>query len=287
MENYIKQYQNYLKIRGLAFRTISIYTSILKKFLMQHPSPKAATQDQIIQFMLARGQARTVKQAHGALNHFFIGVLHSHAIKKIPQPKVAEYIPNILSEAEVHALINSIKNLKHEAIIQLIYSCALRVGEAINLKIEHISKASNQIKIVAGKGDKTAYVPIPEATKNLLRLYYYHYRPKIYLFEGFGNKKYSKSSIRKILDKALKTAGIVKHIRVHDLRHSRATHLLQNGMDIKLLKEILRHKKIVTTERYTHLTTKDLEKAMFMADSNIVQSMVQIQPAPLNLKASA
>ena len=184
-------------------------------------------------------------------------------------------MPNILTEIEIYHVVSGIDNLKHQAIIQLIYSCALRVGEALNLKVEDISKTSNQIKIVAGKGNKTAYVPLPEPTKNLLRLYYAKYRPEVYLFEGLAGKEYSKSSVRKILNKALVKANIVNHIRVHDLRHSRATHLLQNGMPIKMLKEILRHTKIETTERYLHLTTKTLENSMSAADNNINQLLNQ------------
>lgn len=269
MKNHIIKYQNYLKIQGLAPRTIIIYSSIVNKFLKAYPNPSIATKNEIIQFMLQRGASRTIKQTHGALNHFFKGVLGMHCIKKIPQPKAAVYVPNILSVTEVQQVLFSIKNIKHEAIIQLIYSCALRLSEALNLKVEHISKTENQIKIMSGKGNKTAYVPIPEETKNLLRDYYIKHRPKTYLFESPSGQKYSPSSVRKILNTALKSANITKHIRVHDLRHSRATHLLENGMDIKLLKDILRHAKIETTERYLHLTTKTLQTAMTAADTNI------------------
>lgn len=279
MKNYIKSYQNYLKILGLASRTIAIYSAIIVKFLKQYPDPLVVTQDQIIAFMLQRGSARTIKQTHGALNHFFKGVLHKGCIKKIPQPKASEFVPNILSETETHQLLGNIKNLKHEAILQLIYSCALRVGEALNLKVEHISKTENKIKIVNAKGNKTAYVPIPEPTKNLLRLYYYHYRPQTYLFEGAPGNKYSVSSVRKVLNTTLLKTGITKRIRIHDLRHSRATHLLQNGMPIKMLKDLLRHKKIATTERYTHLSTANLETAMLEADTNIITTKLKSLPA--------
>ena len=271
MENYIKGYQNYLKILGLAPRTIKIYSAIVVKFLKQNPDPNTVENSQLIAFMLQRGAARTIQQTHGALNHFYKGVLNSSIIKKIPQPKTSEFIPNILTEIEIQQVISAIPNLKHEAIIQLIYSCALRIGEAINLKVSDISKTKNVIKIVSGKGNKTAYVPIPEATKNLLRLYYQKYRPKTYLFEGQKSPKYSTSSIRKILNKALRSAKITKHIRVHDLRHSRATHWLENGMDIKFVQRILRHKKPETTDRYLHLTTNALERAMLLADTSIKQ----------------
>ncbi|WP_291866638.1 tyrosine-type recombinase/integrase [Maribacter sp.] len=269
MENYISEYKNYLLITGKAETTVKQYTSIIVRFLEEYPKPKSITKPQLIQFMLRRGAARTIKQAHGALNHFFVGVLNSRAIKKIPQPKVSDFIPNILSEIEIQQVISNIPNLKHEAIIQLLYSCALRIGEVINLKVVDIGKTKNVIKIVSGKGNKTAYVPIPEATKNLLREYYIKYKPKMYLFEGQNAPKYSTSSIRKILKKALIKTNITKNIRVHDLRHSRATHWLEAGMDIKFVQQILRHKKLETTERYLHLTTDSLEYAMVSADNNI------------------
>lgn len=269
MKNYKKEYQNYLRICGLSARTISIYSSILEKFLNQYHVPEKASKSQIISFLVQRGSGRTIKQSHGALNHFYVGVLNSKTIKKIPQPKVSQFVPNILSEIEVIKVIATIKNLKHEAIIQLIYSCALRVSECINLKVQDISKTKNVIKIVNGKGNKDAFVPIPSATKELLRLYYQQYKPKEYLFQGQENAKYSASSIREILKKALSVAGINKKIRVHDLRHSRATHFLENGMDIKFVQRILRHKKAETTDRYLHLSTNSLEKAMLLADLNI------------------
>ena len=267
MQKLINDYTNYLKILGLAPRTITIYKTIIVKFLKIYPNPTEATQPQIIDFMLQRGSARTIQQTHGALNHFYSGVLGLGYIKKIPQPKAPDFVPNILSQIEVFQLFHNIKNIKHEAVLQLMYSGALRLGETLNLKIEDISKTENQIKIISGKGNKTAYVPIPKATKLLLREYYRKHKPQVYLFEGQKGGKYSASSVRKVLNKALASVNINKHIRVHDLRHSRATHLLENGMDIKLLKDILRHKKIETTERYIHLTTKSLSNAMQQADT--------------------
>lgn len=287
MKNHLLEYQNYLKIQAKADNTIRIYSSIISKFLAVHPQPEKVTNAQIITFMLQRGAARTIKQTHGALNHFYVGILGSHAIKKIPQPKASEFVPNILSEIEIQQVVGNISNLKHEAIIQLIYSCALRIGEVINLKVEDISKTKNIIKIVAGKGNKSAYIPIPEPTKNLLRIYYQNYRPGQYLFEGQHAAQYSRSSIRKVLNQALTKSNITRRIRVHDLRHSRATHWLENGMDIKFIQQILRHKKLETTERYLHLTTSSLEKAMQLADANI-QTRYQLQPhTPLILTHAA
>ena len=278
MENYIKDYCNYLKILGLAPRTITIYKSIVVKYLKVHPKPEIVVNSLIIEFMLQRGKARTIKQTHGALNHFYSGVLNLGYIQKIPQPKAPQFVPNILSQIEVFHLFHNIKNIKHEAILQLMYSGALRLGETLNLKIQDVSKTENEIKIVAGKGNKTAYVPIPGPTKLLLREYYKKHNPKVYLFEGKPGVKYSASSVRKVLNNALVAANISKHIRVHDLRHSRATHLLENGMDIKLLKDILRHSKMETTERYIHLTTKSLSNAMASADTIMQLNIASTKP---------
>lgn len=287
MKNYINDYRNYLKIQGLSETgTIKPYTKIVSDFLIKHPEPLTVHKHQIIAFLLKRGAGRTIKQAHGALNHFYTGVLNSNFISKIPQPKVSVFVPNILSELEFFQVINSIQNLKHKAIIQLIYSCALRIGECINLKVDDISKTKNIIKIVKGKGNKDAYVPIPEETKNLLRAYYKKFKPGVYLFEGQNRIQYSESSIRKILRTALKKCSIRKHIRVHDLRHSRATHWLDNGMDIKFVQRILRHKKAETTDRYLHLTTNSLEKAMLQADLNIKKT-IQLDPAENLILAAA
>jgi integrase/recombinase XerD len=285
MKNYITDYTNYLRLLGLAKNTITIYKSILGKFLLKHSDPENATKNDIVSFLVERGAARTIKQSHGALNHFFIGVLNSKALEKVPQPKVSEFVPNILSEIEIEQVIESITNLKHKAIIQLIYSCALRISECINLKVEDISKTKNVIKLVNAKGGQSAYVPIPEATKNLLRIYYLQYQPGIYLFEGQTNEQYSKSSIRKILNNALLKAKISKNIRVHDLRHSRATHWLENGMDIKFIQKILRHKKSETTDRYLHLTTLSLENAMLSADNSIYNRFYQTSNKYLNSNA--
>lgn len=276
MKNYIKEYQNYLKIVGLSVRTIQIYSSIIGKFLLKHPEPKMVSKNEIISFLIQRGSSRTIKQSHAALNYFYVGVLNSKAIKKIPQPKSKEFVPNILSEEEMGQVINAITNIKHRAIIFLIYSCALRVSECINLKVNDISKTKNVIKIVSGKGNKDAYVPIPEVTKNLLRNYYIKYQPKEYLFSGQGKAQYSSSSIREILKKALRLANINKRIRVHDLRHSRATHFLENGMDIKFVQRILRHKKAETTDRYLHLATSSVENAMKNADKNICSALKNV-----------
>ncbi|MFV9552068.1 tyrosine-type recombinase/integrase [Algibacter sp. PT7-4] len=282
MENYIKDYCDYLNISGKSERTITIYKSILVKFLKLYPKPRLVTRQQIIKFMLQRGKARTIQQTHGALNHFYGGVLQLSYIKKIPQPKAPDFIPNILSQIEVFNLFQNMKNLKHEALLQLMYSGAFRVGETLNIKLVDVSKTKNQIKIISGKGNKTAYVPIPEATKLLLREYYIKYKPKVYLFEGPKGGKYSASSVRKVLKQALLRINITRNIRVHDLRHSRATHLLENGMDIKILKDILRHKKMETTERYTHLTTSSLEKAMRAADIKMQLTL----PASKQLQAA-
>lgn len=269
-QNFIMQYENYCQLRGLAKRTIAIYSSIVSRYLSHvNNKPDKATTEQIICFALKSNSSRSREQVIGALQHFYKGVLHQpKRLKFIPKVKRQEFIPNILTIQEAQSLINNTKNLKHKAILALIYYGALRISEAVNFKIEHLNK-NGVAKIVQSKGAKDRMIPITPECVDILRQYYKKYKPQEYLFNGQNRPSYSPKSIQKILQQQLAKNNIVKHIRVHDLRHSRATHLLDAGVDIKFLKDFLGHRKIETTERYLHTSTKSLQLVIEKADSTM------------------
>lgn len=269
MDTILKNYKEVLKLRGLAHRTIERYSSIISIFLKEYTDPVKVDLVQLTSFINKTGNGSTKKQTMAALNYMYINLYNSYIIKKLPKPKQSDFTPNILTVTEYRIVLSSIKNIKHRAIISLIYSCALRINEAIFLEIMHISKHEDTIKIVNGKGGKSAFIPIPPDVKEYLRLYYKKYRPKNYLFEGSIGNKYSKSSIRKVFNTALKKAKIFKRIRIHDLRHSRATHLLEAGVSVNHVQKLLRHKRITTTEKYLHLTTSTLASAIQKADDQL------------------
>jgi site-specific recombinase XerD len=145
--------------------------------------------------------------------------------------------------------LDKIQNLKHKSICSLLYGCGLRLNELINLKIEHIIKGQNLIKIVQGKGSKDRFIPISDNLLQLLREYYNKYQPKEYLFEGQNNSpQYSEGSIQKIVKKYF---GIQFH--PHILRHCYATHLYEQKVDLNKIQKLLGHKDIKSTQIYTKL----------------------------------
>ncbi|MBN2787366.1 MAG: tyrosine-type recombinase/integrase [Paludibacteraceae bacterium] len=181
-----------------------------------------------------------------------LGIAHNFG--KFPRPKLPKKLPVILSQQEVRKLIESTENLKHKAILMLLYTSGLRISEFLNLKVTDIDSSRMQIRVRGGKGQKDRYTLLSRVCLNLLRDYWRAYRPKVYLIEGMkAGHPYSENSVRKIIDKGVKKAGIKKHIKIHSMRHSFATHLLENGLDIVHIKNLLGHTSLKTTMIYLHL----------------------------------
>jgi site-specific recombinase XerD len=151
-------------------------------------------------------------------------------------------------------------NIKHKTLIALIYSCGLRRSEAINMRISDIDSQRMLIKIRGAKGKKDRYVQLAEGTLQLLRKYYIKEKPKNYLFEGQQGEQYSSTSISNVLKNSAKKAGIKKRVYPHILRHSFATHHLEQGTDLRFIQEWLGHESSKTTEIYTHVSKTDFSK---------------------------
>lgn len=145
--------------------------------------------------------------------------------------------------------------------LSLIYSCGLRCGELLRLKPEHVDSKRNILIIKQAKGKKDRIVPLSNKTIQLLRTYFTAFKPKVYLFEGEkAGTPYNESSLQKVLKQCVKKAGIKKPVTLHWLRHSYATHLLENGTDLRYIQEILGHSSSKTTEIYTHVSTQNIQK---------------------------
>jgi site-specific recombinase XerD len=145
--------------------------------------------------------------------------------------------------------------------LSLIYACGLRRGELLNLKLIDIDSQRGMIRINQGKGGKDRLVPISEKVLELLREYYQYEKPKVYLFEGqHMGEKYNERSLQQVLKQALEKAKIKKPVTLHWLRHSYATHLLESGTDLRYIQELLGHNSSKTTEIYTHVSQKSLQK---------------------------
>lgn len=169
-------------------------------------------------------------------------------------------LPVILSIEEVLQLIQITKNLKHRTIISMLYASGLRVGELINLELKDFDFNRNMLHIRNGKGRKDRYASIAKSLYPLLKNYHATYRPKIYFIENPKGGKYSPASIRSFIKRSCKLAGIHKTITPHSLRHSYATHLLEQGTDIRHIQELLGHSKPETTMIYTQVTQKDIRQ---------------------------
>lgn len=178
----------------------------------------------------------------------------------IPRPKKHLILPKVISEEKIFAGLTQVKNLKHKALLTTAYSAGLRVSEAISLKVTDINSDRMQIFVARAKGKKDRVVTLSSFALKILREYYVRYKPKFWLFEGQEREQcYSSRSAQEIFKAAYKKLGLPSGMSFHSLRHSFATHLLENGTDIKYIQEILGHNDINTTLRYTHVSKKAIE----------------------------
>lgn len=191
----------------------------------------------------------------------------------LTRPKKSRHLPIVLSQQEILEILRCTKNLKHRAILALLYSCGLRVGELINLELKHIDIQRNQIAVRNSKGRKDRYVKMADSITPLLLNYVQTYKPQLYFAEGKTNKKYTASSIRAFLKRSCQLAKISKTVTPHTLRHSYATHLLEGGTDIRVIQTLLGHNKPETTMIYTHVSTSFLERVNNPLDQAVKKFM--------------
>jgi integrase/recombinase XerD len=180
---------------------------------------------------------------------------------EIPRPKKPLILPKVLNEEEIGRLFRALANKKHKAMLFTIYSAGLRVSELVHLRINDIDSVRMQIRIEQAKGKKDRYVGLSPVLLDILRNYLklYNPKPKIFLFESEQTfTAYPTRTVQKIFTDAKNRAGINKAVGIHVLRHSFATHLLERGVDIHYIKELLGHFDIKTTERYLHVSNRQL-----------------------------
>lgn len=196
-------------------------------------------------------------------------------IDKVYMPKKDKKLPVVLSIEEVFSILKVTKNLKHRVVIAMLYGSGLRIGEIINLKLSNFDFNRKQLHIENSKGRKDRYTTIAESLFPLLKNYYNTYKPKTFFIENPKGGRYSPESIRAFLRKSTKSAGITKTVTPHTLRHSYATHMLEQGTDIRYIQELLGHSRPETTMIYTHVTRKDLQKINSPLDTAIKKLSLQ------------
>lgn len=264
-----KTFQTKLNTQRYAKNTIKSYmdyASLFLKHLNEYPSLKDVPVRAIESFINEKVQKEQISVSHqkglvGTIKKLYELTLNQKVQLDYLYPKRSfSKLPKFFSKEEIRQLLDSTNNIKHRAILMTIYSCGLRLSELLNLKIEDIRSSEKIIRINQSKGNKDRIVSLPDKLLDILRDYYLVYKPANYLFEGEKGNRYSERSVQLVLKKSLANAKIKTEGTVHTLRHSYATHLIQSGIDVRIVQELLGHENIKTTMIYTHITDIDKKR---------------------------
>tara|TARA_B100000614_G_scaffold143892_1_gene127940 strand:+ start:355 stop:1251 length:897 start_codon:yes stop_codon:yes gene_type:complete len=285
----LKEFENFLKFeRNLSQNTIQSYLSDLKKLIKylgikkNNNLPHEIKVDIIREFLYLESKkikASTQGRLISSLNLFFDflileKILIENPVEKIDYPKIGFTIPTTLTTDEIdliiaNARLNKNNGLRNETIIEVLYSCGLRVSELINLKISDLYLSEQLLKVI-GKGNKERFVPISQTAKKLIVQYIEFVRNSNKVKKGHEDtlfinnrgKKLTRIMIYTILNSIAQEIGIKKKVSPHVLRHSFATHLIENGADIISIQKMMGHENIVTTEKYLHVRNKHLKESV-------------------------
>lgn len=277
-------YLHYLKVeRGLSENTINSYGIDLKLFLEylrenEIPSFKQVNKEVIVNYMQAEKNNNkansSILRSVSSLRKFFQYLAQEKIIEKDPMllidtPKKKQHLPQVLTKEEVEKLLYSpntgqVLGLRDRAMLELMYATGLRISEIINLKLEDLHLTMGTLQTL-GKGHKERIVPVGDEAIKWVNRYLEEARPKLlkqkrsnYLFLNFHGNNLTRQGVWKNLKAEVRKAGIQKNITPHTLRHSFATHILENGADLRIVQELLGHADISTTQIYTHLSNKQL-----------------------------
>lgn len=262
MDKKIELFRQLLEVKRYSINSIETYINAFRQFLLHFKGQDddVLSERQIEQYINVQVTERKIsvsyqKQLVAAVKFWYNGVLGKNLQLDYLYPDRPEFkIPKFFSQQDIKAMLNVCENIKHKAILATIYSCGLRLSELTNLMIKDIDSTQMTVTIRQGKGNRDRVVVLSEKLLLLLRDYFVEYKPKEYLFEGQSGGKYSERSVQQVLKQTLAKAKINKEGSVHTLRHSYATHLIEQGTDIRFVQELLGHKNIKTTLIYTHLT---------------------------------
>lgn len=251
--------------RKYSYKTIKGYLYFNRNFInFIGKNPSEVTDNEIKDYLVHLAEEKqsatsTLNQAINALKFYYGSMLKKKFVYEVRRPRKDKKLPVVLSKEEIAKILSSVDNTKHKAILMLVYSAGLRVGEVVRLKVEDIDSKRMLIHIKGSKGRKDRYTLLSENALKTLREYWRQYKPQMWLFPSVNEKRYlTVRTIQKIFDNACKKASIRKPVTVHSLRHSFATHLLENGVNLRYIQELLGHSHSKTTEIYTLVTKQSL-----------------------------
>jgi site-specific recombinase XerD len=259
-----------LALRGYSPRTRKVYVGHIRRYLEWLPAgePTVESEDPhtnamayLVDLVRVRRVSRSYhNQAVSALRFFFETVLAAPTLAdRIPRPKAERRLPHVLSRAEVARFLACIRHPKHRAVVLLIYSAGLRVGEAVRLRPEDLDVDRGLIRVRRGKGGKDRYTLLSTRAVEAVRIYQNAFPTGPWLFPGSRpGRHYTTRSVQRVIERAAAEAGIMKKVTPHTLRHSFATHLLEAGTGLRFIQELLGHHSSRTTELYTHVSQPQL-----------------------------
>lgn len=251
-----------MQIRNYSERTITTYTSLLSRLaIFYNLSVDQISIDQLKEFLHHKiindkASVSVINQTISAFKILQKDVLgREWEAVKIKRPRIEKKLPVVLSMGEIADLIKNTKNLKHRAIIALAYSSGMRRSEIKNIKPCHIDSERMRIHVVNGKGKKDRYTILSEKALELLKIFYRFEKPLTFLFEPWGRKNecLGDTTLNNIVKHAASRAGIKKNISFHTLRHSFATHMLEKGINLRIIQQFMGHTSIKTTSVYLHI----------------------------------
>jgi integrase/recombinase XerD len=257
-----EEYLAKLEIKKYSMNTARTYITLFEAYLSHYKdqNPIHLNENDIRNYLRHLVRARRsnpyINQSINAIKFYYEVVMGMpNRFYDIERPVKEEKLPVVLSKNEVSAMLSNIHNIKHKCMVGLLYSAGLRVGELLNLKIKDIDSDRMLIRVEGAKGNKDRLTILSKTVLFDLRSYYRQYRPKELLFEGPKGSRYSPTSVRKIVKRIAGLSKIRKPVKPHTLRHSFATHLLEDGTDLRYIQALLGHSSSKTTEIYTHVAT--------------------------------
>ncbi len=263
-----------LEIKKYSLNTARTYINFFENFINYYSDKSLDSIDEndirnYIQLLVQEGRSNSyLNQAVNSIKFYYEVVMGMpNRFYSIERPRPEQKLPKVISKEEVSEMINRTANLKHRCIISLLYSAGLRRGELLNLKLGDIDGKRMLVIVRAGKGNRDRVTILSPHVLKELRTYFKEYRPKEYLFEGPGKKQYSAESVGRIIKAAARRAKINKRVTPHMLRHSFATHLLEDGADLRYIQSLLGHRSSKTTEIYTQVTINHVKNIQSPFDS--------------------
>jgi integrase/recombinase XerD len=273
MKTLREQFIQQMELKGYSNLTIKSYTEMLVLISKHYKqSPDFLTTQQIRNYLSLLVEK---KRSQSYVNQLIsaLKILHEQVLKKewdaiaVPRMKRPKKLPVVLSKQEVIAILNATKNIKHKTILMVTYSTGLRMSETINLRVEDIDSGRMQLRIKQAKGAKDRYGILSQVLLEQLRFYFKTYKPKDWLFPSQLSEKISGRTVQQIFKAALKKANILKKVSIHSLRHSFATHMMEQGVSLPIIQQLLGHKSLRTTSVYLHVQQYTLDKIKSPLDS--------------------